>query len=62
MKARGFLGKMKIRGRSKQESQDRGISESEKRQAIKEEVRLRDGKEGAQGGLSLSYFHFSVQP
>lgn len=29
---------------------------------MKEEVRLGDGREGAQGGLSLSYFHFSVQP
>lgn len=40
---------------------DRGIRES-RRKAMKEEVRLRDGKEWAQGGLSLSYFHFSVQP
>lgn len=27
---------------------------------MKEKARLGDGKEGAQGGLSLSYFHFIV--
>lgn len=41
---------------------DRGIRESENRKAMKKEVNLRHGKEGVQGGLSLSYFHFSVQP
>lgn len=59
-KARGG-GRGKTRGGRK-----RGIAvwtrESAARKAMKVEVRLRDGKEGAQRGLSLSYFHFTVQP
>ena len=54
-------GRGKTRGGRK-----RGIAvwtrESAARKAMKVEVRLRDGKEGAQRGLSLSYFHFTVQP
>lgn len=60
-KKEGFLGRGKTRGGRK-----RGITvwtrKSAARKAMKVEVRLRDGKEGAQQGLSLSYFHFTVQP
>lgn len=60
-KKEGFLGRGKKRGGRK-----RGITvwtrKSAARKAMKVEVRLRDGKEGAQQGLSLSYFHFTVQP
>lgn len=49
-------------GRKEGSLEDRGTRECDKRKAKREEARLRDGKEGAQGGLSSSNFHFRVQP